>query len=144
MVDRWRLDAGRFRGTPSHPHTDLDVGILRRDGLTVLHCVSTWEVFEVKGGRLSQLPPGRMPRLDVHSMWCRPTATDRWTIELLLDEADDETWVYRRELRIRRPISTAVRQSPEGLPYLAPEIQLSGATGKSLQPTARRRTTESS
>jgi hypothetical protein len=57
-------------------------------------------------------------------MWCRPTATDHWTIELLLDEADDETWVYRREPRIRRPISTAVRQSPEGLPYLAPEIQL--------------------
>jgi hypothetical protein len=42
----------------------------------------------------------------------------------MLDESDDETWVYRREPRIRRPMSTVVRQSPEGLPYLAPEIQL--------------------
>jgi hypothetical protein len=118
----WALDV--FRGTPSRPHTDLDVGILRRDALTVLHCVSAWEVFEAEGGRLSPLPPGRVPRLDVHSLWCRPTATDHWTIELMLDESDGETWVYRREPRIRRPMSTAVRQSPEGLPYLAPEIQL--------------------
>src|SRR5688572_32870582 len=62
--------------------------------------------------------------LDVHSIWCRPTAADPWTIELMLDEADDDTWVYRREPRIRRPMSTVVRQSPDALPYLAPEIQL--------------------
>ena len=42
----------------------------------------------------------------------------------MLDEADGDTWVYRREPRIRRPMSTAVRQNPDGLPYLAPEIQL--------------------
>jgi len=42
----------------------------------------------------------------------------------MLDESDDESWVYRRERRIQRPMSTVVRHSREGLPYLAPEIQL--------------------
>lgn len=42
----------------------------------------------------------------------------------MLDEADGDTWVYRRDPRIRRSMSTAVRQSPGRLPYLAPEIQL--------------------
>jgi hypothetical protein len=90
----------------------------------VLHSVSTWEVFEIKDGRLTHLAAGSVPPLDVHSLWCRPTAADPWAIELMLEEADGDTWVYRREPRIRRPMSTVVRQSPDGLPYLAPEIQL--------------------
>jgi hypothetical protein len=43
---------------------------------------------------------------------------------LVLDEAEGDTWFYRREPRIRRPMSTVVRQSREALRYLAPEIQL--------------------
>lgn len=113
-----------FRGMPSRRHADLDVGVLRRDLSTVLHGLSIWEVFEANDGSLSRLAAGRVPPLDVHSLWCRPTATDPWAIELMLDEADGDTWVYRRDPRIRRSMSTAVRQSPGGLPYLAPEIQL--------------------
>jgi hypothetical protein len=118
----WALDL--FRGMPSRPHTDLDVGIFRRDVSTVLLGFSTWDVFEAKDGCLTRLAEGCVPPLDVHSLWCRPTAADPWTIELMLDEADGDTWIYRREPRIRQSMSTAVRQSSDGLPYLAPEIQL--------------------
>jgi hypothetical protein len=118
----WALDL--FSGTRSRPHTDLDVGVLRRDVSTVLDGFSTWEVFEAKHGRLTRLAAGYVPPLDVHSLWCRPTAADPWALELMLDEADGDTWVYRREPKIRRSMSTVVRQSPDGLPYLAPEIQL--------------------
>ena len=118
----WALDL--FRGTRTRPHTDLDVGVLRRDVASVLHTLSIWEVFEAKDGRLTRLAAGCAPSRDVHSLWCGPTATDPWTIELVLDEADGDTWVYRRESRIRRPISTVVRLSPDRLRYLAPEIQL--------------------
>ena len=118
----WALDL--FRGRRTRPHTDLDVGVLRRDVASVLDTLSNWEVFEAKDGRLTRLAAGCAPSRDVHSLWCRPTATDPWAIELLLDEADGDTWVYRRESRIRRPMSTIVRQSPDRLRYLAPEIQL--------------------
>jgi hypothetical protein len=90
----------------------------------LLHSFSTWDVFEAKDGRLTYLAVGCVPRPDVHALWCRPTAAHPWTIELMLDEADGDTWVYRRNPRIRRPMSAVVRQSPVGLPYLAPEIQL--------------------
>lgn len=33
-------------------------------------------------------------------------------------------WIYRRDPRINRLMSAAVRRSVEGLPYIAPEIQL--------------------
>ena len=113
-----------FRGTRSRQHADLDVGILRRDVPSVLHVLATWQVFEAKSGRLTRLAPGSAPSADVHSLWCRPTAADTWTLELMLDEADGDTWIYRREPKIRRPVSTTVRQNADGLRYLAPEIQL--------------------
>jgi hypothetical protein len=118
----WALDL--FSGIPFRPHADLDVGVLRRDVTVVLDSLSTWDVFAARDGRLSRLAAGCVPPLDIHSLWCRPTSADPWTIELMLDEADGDAWVYRREPRIRRPMSTVVRRSPDGLPYLAPEIQL--------------------
>jgi hypothetical protein len=118
----WALDL--FLGRSSRAHADLDVGVLRRDVSTLLRSFAGWEVFEAKKGLLTRLAGGYAPSLDVHSLWCRPTAADPWTIELMLDEADGDTWIYRRVRRIRRPMCTIVRQSPERLPYLAPEIQL--------------------
>ena len=118
----WALEL--FRGTHTRPHADLDVGVLRRDLSSVLCSLSTWEVFEAKDGRLTRLAAECVPSLDAHSLWCRPTSADPWAIELLLDEADGETWVYRREPRVRRPMPTVVRRSSDRLPYLAPEIQL--------------------
>jgi hypothetical protein len=98
--------------------------VLVRDLPSVLCSLSTWEVFEANDGRLTRLAAECVPSLDAHSLWRRPTSADPWAIELLLDEADGETWVYRREPRIRRPMPTVVRRSSDGLPYLAPEIQL--------------------
>lgn len=118
----WALEL--FRGTFPRPHGDLDVGMLRRDVSGVLHSFSTWEVFEAKDGRLTRLFAGCVPAPDVHSVWCRPTAADPWMIELMFDEADGDTWVYRRDPRIRRPMSLVVRHTQDTPPYLAPEIQL--------------------
>ncbi len=118
----WALEM--FRGTITRPHTDLDVGVLRRDISTVLDRLSSWEMFEAKGGCLTRLPAGALPRVDVYSLWARPTAGDLWAIELMLDEADGDMWVYRRDPRIRCPLATAIRQSADRICYLAPELQL--------------------
>jgi hypothetical protein len=97
---------------------------LRRDVAVVLRATTPWEVFEAKGGRLTRLTVRHMPRVDVHSLWCHLASADPWTLELMLDESDGDEWVYRREPKIRRSLSEVARYSPEGLPYLAPEIQL--------------------
>jgi hypothetical protein len=118
----WALDL--HLGAQSRPHEDLDIGVLRRDIATVRERLASWEMFEAKDGRLTRLLPGQVPRLDVHSLWCRPANATRWMLELMLDESDGETWVYRREPSIRRPLSAAIRTSNSGLQYIAPEIQL--------------------
>jgi hypothetical protein len=118
----WALDL--FAGTQSRPHKDLDVGILRKDAMQVLASLEAWEVFEAKNAVLTQLGAGMQPRPDVFSLWCRPAHTADWALELMLDEAENGHWIYRRQTQIQRPLAIAIRRNSQGIPYLAPEIQL--------------------
>lgn len=118
----WALDL--YFGRQSRTHGDLDVGILRRDVGAVRERLSAWEMFEAKDGTLTRLELGKAPRREVNSLWCRPADSSLWTVQLLLDESADDAWIYRRKPSIRRPLSTAIRITASGLPYLAPEIQL--------------------
>jgi hypothetical protein len=118
----WALDL--FAGAQSRPHADLDLGILRRDTRAVLEALPSWEVFEADAGVLVRLGAGRMPRERVNSLWCRQSGDAAWSFELLLDESAGDFWIFRREREIRAPLEKIIRRSAEGLPYLAPEIQL--------------------
>ncbi len=87
----WWIAGGRaldlYLGRQCRAHADLDVGVLRRDIMTVLAALSSWEIFEAKDGALTRLGVGEVPRSAVHSLWCRPTGTTLWRFELMLDES---------------------------------------------------------
>ena len=118
----WALDL--FLGRQFRTHGDFDVGVLRRDSPQLLAALSNWEIFEAQNGALSQLHYGVAPRQCVNSLWCRPAGSMLWSAEVLLDAGDTQFWVFRRQPQIRRPLNEVIRRTPQGLPYLAPEIQL--------------------
>jgi len=118
----WAIDL--YVGQQHRPHLDIDIGILRRDLARILNALSSWEFFEAKDGALRPLGVGDMPGSTVHSLWCRPINSSQWALELMLDEAIDDLWCYRRDPSIRRPFSTVVAHDASGIPFLAPEIQL--------------------
>jgi hypothetical protein len=118
----WAIDL--FLGQATRPHGDLDVGIFRRDACAVLAALPGWEVHEAKNGRLSRLAPGVAPRADVNCLWCRVSGETQWMLELLLDESDQDSWVYRRDSRIRRAVSEFLCREDSGLAVIAPEVQL--------------------
>jgi hypothetical protein len=118
----WALDL--FVGAQTRAHKDLDVGARRRDAARILAALPGWEFFEAHEGSLRPLSTGVGPRAVVNSLWGRPRGEPHWTLELLLDDSDDEYWVFRRDPSIRRPLAAALRATPEGTRYLAPEIQL--------------------
>jgi Aminoglycoside-2''-adenylyltransferase len=118
----WALDL--FLGKITRAHKDLDVGIFRSDAAGVVAALSGWEFFEAKDGVLSALAAGEAPRADVNSLWGKRAHSAQWELELMLDDSDAEAWVFRRDARITRPLSSAIRRNPEGIAYLAPEIQL--------------------
>jgi len=113
-----------YLGEPGRLHEDLDVGVLRSTISTILSALPGWEIFEAKNGRLSQLQAHRVPRSNVHSLWCRRSGAHRWEVELMLEEGSGDEWVYRRCASIRRPFSSVTQRSLSGIPYLAPEVQL--------------------
>jgi Aminoglycoside-2''-adenylyltransferase len=118
----WALDL--HLGRVSRAHKDLDIGIFRRDAAIIFASLPGWEFFEAKDGILTQIHEDRAPRAEVNSLWCRPNSAGYWGFELMLDESDGEFWTFRRDRRISRVLTSAIRRDMEGLAYLAPEIQL--------------------
>jgi hypothetical protein len=101
----WALDL--FLGKQSRAHKVLDIGILRRDAPDVVAELSGFEFFEAKDGRLFRLEG--MPRATVNSLWGRPFGSQQWVLELLLDEADQGEWIFRRDRNIRYPLDLLVQ-----------------------------------
>jgi hypothetical protein len=124
----WWIAGGQaldlFLNEAPRVHSDLDVGVLRRDIGDVLAALLEWEHFEARNGTLTRLTTGAVPRVDVHSLWSRPIGAVNWALEFMLDESDREFWVFRRGPWIRRPLSTLSHLGSSGIRYLAPEIQL--------------------
>lgn len=112
-------------GQPLREHGDIDVLLLRRDQLVVQDVLAGWEWWAADPpGRLRPWLPGELLPVGVHDVWCRPGPGAPWRIQVMLDEADGPEWVSRRDERVRRPLAELGKFSPDGVPYLVPEVQL--------------------
>jgi hypothetical protein len=118
----WAIDL--FIGRPTREHSDLEIGCFRSDAAEVVAALAGWDVRMAKDGELEPLHPVSLANAQVHSLWCRPSGSEHWVIEILIEERDGAEWCYRRDARIRRPVEDLFARSHEGLPYLRPEIQL--------------------
>ena len=112
-------------GEPFRDHGDIDILLLRPDQLVVQQALPDWEWWAADPpGRLRPWASGEILPPMVHDIWCRPSADAPWRIQFMLDETEGDDWVSRRDPRIRLPISAIGRTNADGIPYLAPEIQL--------------------
>lgn len=124
----WALDL--FLGEQTRKHEDIDVQILRRDHLAVRSHFGAWDVQEADSGTFPAEWPfrewelGQTLNLSIHDVWCRPHKTDPWALQLMVADTADDDWLFRRDPRIRRSLATIGQRTSDGIPYLAPEIQL--------------------
>lgn len=135
----WSLDLS-CSGT-SRPHDDIDVLVLRRD-LALLHdALPGWELHAADGSLTPWLVGTPLPDA-VHDIWCRMAKEtiekDKagrasvinqtgdeppWRFQLMVLDTDGDDWLFRRDDRIRGSLRDLPHQC-DGLPVLAPEIQL--------------------
>jgi hypothetical protein len=106
-------------------HDDTDVGVVRSDLSDVYELVSQWSVHVAAAGALSPWR-GEPLTLDRHqnNLWCRRTAEGPWVLDITIGEGSDENWIYRRDRSVQVPWDVAVLRTADGIPYLAPELQL--------------------
>ncbi len=131
----WAIDL--FVGRHTRRHGDLDVQVLRRDQGAVRKRLRDWDLHAADPpGSLRPWPVGETLGAHVHDVWCRETRTSPWAFQLMLADIDDTTsrWLFRRDTRISVPLSQLGLRSPDGIPYVAPEIQLLYKSREPIQP----------
>ncbi|MFF4580101.1 nucleotidyltransferase domain-containing protein [Streptomyces sp. NPDC001373] len=126
---RWWIAGGHAielaAGRALRPHDDIDVLLLRDDQHAVQEVLAGWEWWAADPpATLRPWRPGEHLHSGVHDIWCRPAPGTAWRIQVMLDEAGRGQWVSRRDDGVRRPVAGIGAVSPDGIPYLRPEIQL--------------------
>ena len=126
---RWWISGGRaldlHLGRSWRRHEDTDVGIARHDLDSVHALLSGWDCHVAAAGRLA---PWHGEPLDAalhqNNVWCRPAVGEPWVLDLTIGEGSEQRWIYRRDPSVELPWDLAVQWTGEGIPYLAPELQL--------------------
>lgn len=115
----WAIDL--FIGSITRKHEDIEIAIFREDQCCIQKYLAGWNFKKVKQGKIEPWGNGERLELPVHETYAE---RDDQKIEILLNELDGEDWVFRRDNRIRRPVTQIFMKSPENIPYLSPEIVL--------------------
>jgi hypothetical protein len=124
----WSIDL--FLGEHTREHEDIDVQILRRDQQEVRTLFNQWDIQGADPGMLPSAWPlreweaGQVLSPSIHDVWCRPSKTSPWVLQLMVADVIDDQWLFRHDPRIRRPLATVGRRTTAGIPYLAPDLQL--------------------
>ena len=112
-------------GRPTRPHRDIDVLLLRRDQHGVREVLRGWDCWVADPpGTLRPWSVGETLPAHAHDIWCRYDPDDVWRLQLMLDDADGETWRFRRDATVTRPLESLGWLDAAGVPYLAPDIQI--------------------
>ena len=106
-------------------HEDTDVGVVRGDLTAVCTLLSGWDVHVAAAGQLTAWR-GEPLDLDRHqnNLWCRLATSTPWVLDVTIGEGSKSNWIYRRDPSVQRPWDMAVLRTTDGIPYLAPELQL--------------------
>ena len=122
-------------GRSLRAHGDTDVLVLRVDQRAVRQRLRNWDCWVAD-------PPGTLRPwrctdslpAAAHDVWCRTRSEGPWQLQLMFDESAGDRWVSRRNRAVSLRLDALTRHSTEGLPYLAPHVQL---FYKAKQPRAK-------
>ncbi|MFF0591460.1 nucleotidyltransferase domain-containing protein [Streptomyces sp. NPDC003781] len=117
----WALDL--FRGRQTRAHGDIEIAIPAASFPEVRHRFPGYVFDAVCSGRIwEEATPEVLAA--VHQAWLRDPATGNYLLDVFREPHDGDTWICRRDERIRLPYSTIIHHTRDGIPYLAPELVL--------------------
>ncbi|HEY7692084.1 MAG TPA: hypothetical protein VH816_07035 [Gaiellaceae bacterium] len=120
----WALDL--WLGGEPREHEDLEVAIARESFPAVRAAFPELEWFGAGGleGVEETLWPVDLAPGEVHQTWGWDAAEGCWRVDVFREPWAGDTWVCRRDAAVRLPLVNAIERTPDGIPFLRPEIVL--------------------
>lgn len=110
-------------GRVTRPHDDLDVAVSRAAQGALPDLLAGWRLdASVEGAYRPFTAPLAAPAFQLHAR--HPALPEVLMLDLMLTDCTGGRWHYRRDPAVTVPLERATQRSPDGLPYLAPEIVL--------------------
>ena len=107
-------------------HDDVDIGITRSDAPLLFDVLTGWDIHLANDGELTAWDgrPLEGAIAIVGNLWCRPAKDGPWVLDVLVGHGTDDEWIYKRDPSVRRQWTETVLRTGDGVPYLAPEVQM--------------------
>lgn len=122
----WALDL--FLGEVTRDHEDIEVEVERCNQRAIRDLLPDWSLFKAlrgpEGGYWDPWPAEEWLERPVHQVLARREGATPPEFEFFLSDTDGEIWFLRDEPRIRRPIDDTILRFGDGIPLVAPEVQL--------------------
>jgi hypothetical protein len=115
----WAIEL--FVGAPFRAHADLEVAIPSSRWPEFRPCLSDLEFFVAGSGELFAIED---PAFDEHHQTWGRDSLGRFRIDVFREPHDENTWICRRDSRLRRPYSDLIGLTDGDIPYMVPEVVL--------------------
>ena len=117
----WALDL--FHGGLARKHGDIEIAVPAGDFAEIRDRFPGY-VFDAAGSGRIWEDAAPQVLAGTHQTWLREPATGNYLLDVFREPHDGQTWVCRHDETIRFPYRAIIRHTPDGIPYLAPELVL--------------------
>ncbi|WP_374216324.1 nucleotidyltransferase domain-containing protein [Frankia sp. R82] len=117
----WALDL--FLGTQTREHGDIEIALPAANFPEIRDRFPGYAFDAVSSGWIWENATADVLAA-THQTWLRDHGTGDYLLDVFREPHDGETWICRHDQTIRFPYGEIIRRTPEGIPYLAPELVL--------------------
>ena len=115
----WALDL--FLERQTREHDDLEIGV-PSDGFARVHeALASFDFVVIGDGKAWPLTDESLARY--RQTWVREP-NGPWRVDVMRERWDGDTWICRRDARVRVHAASLISRTADGIPYLQPEIVL--------------------
>ena len=115
----WAIDL--FLGEERRPHEDLEIAVPAARFAEVAEALAGFELFAPCS---ETLVAPFTPEAESFQTWVREPPGGHWRLDVFRDPSDGDTWICRRDERIRMPYAELIERTADGIPFERPEVVL--------------------
>jgi hypothetical protein len=118
----WAIDL--FLGSQQREHDDIEIAVPADRFGQVAEALSDLELFVVGSGLATPLADAGGLFESSHQTWVLERASAVWRLDVFREPSAGDSWIYRRDERLRLPYDELIERTSDGIPYARPEVVL--------------------